>query len=63
MSTNWYMAVYSDDAENEFEKFDSDKEAIDAFANNEPSTKSPCLLEIHRCNDDECLTPAEQIWG
>lgn len=57
----WYMAEYwNPNTENEYERFDSDEEAISGFSANVPDGE--ILLEIFRCEDDECLTPEKLIW-
>ena len=55
----WYLGVYADLKENEYEVFASDEEAIEGFTNAEDND---LLLEIYRCEDDECLSPEERIW-
>ena len=56
---NWYVIFFADDTENEYFKADSDKEAeCMALADNADN-----VLEVHRCNNDECLTPVKRIWG
>ena len=57
----WYMAVYSGMTENAYGMFESDEKAVLGFVNNVPAGET--LLEIYRCADDECLTPADHpIW-
>ena len=58
LGEQWYIAIFPGDAENEYEKFLSDEAAILGFTND--SSKLP--LEIHLCNNDECLSPKRQIW-
>lgn len=55
------MAVYSGMTENAYGMFESDEKAVLGFVNNVPAGET--LLEIYRCADDECLTPADHpIW-
>lgn len=57
----WYMAEYSGLTENEYEQFETDKDAIAGFTSSIPEGAE--LLEIFRCADDECLTPEDHpIW-
>lgn len=56
----WYMAEYWGETENEYAQFPSDGEAIAGFTANAPEDDS--LVEIYRCQDDECLTPERVIW-
>lgn len=57
----WYMAEYGGDTDNEYEKFETDEDAIAGFTDNVPEGEE--LLEIFRCADDECLTPeVHPIW-
>lgn len=58
----WYMATYAGDSTpNDYERFPDDKSAIDGFTRNVPDGE--VLLEIYRCDDDECLTPEDRpIW-
>lgn len=57
----WYMAEYSGDKDSKYERFESDAEAIDCFTANVPEGEE--LVEIFRCEDDECLTPEDHpIW-
>lgn len=58
---NWYMAVYDDDSENEYEQYLTDEDAV-AELLNWAAYDERVLLEIHRCNDDETLSPAELIY-
>ena len=57
----WYMVVTDGNNENEYDKFPSDQDAIDGFLS-WAKDEGIAILEICRCDDDECLTPAETIW-
>ena len=56
----WYMAEYLGETENAYERFGSDEEAIAGFTGNVPEGDS--LVQVWRCQDDECLTPEELVW-
>ena len=58
---NWYMAVYDDDSENEYEQYLHDEDAIEELLN-WAAYDERVILEIYRCNDDETLSPAELIY-
>lgn len=60
--SKWYVAfVDSSGDDDRYEKFSSDRAAIDGFMrNHEPD--EPGILEIWECNDDECLSPARMIY-
>ena len=60
--SKWYMAVFEGDAENEYEKFDSDEEAIQGFAEGPMLEDQPRALEIYECLENECLTPVRQVY-
>ena len=53
----WYLVIYEGEEENEYFKADDDGHAMyclrDDLAN---------VVEVHACNDDECLTPARLIY-
>jgi hypothetical protein len=56
---SWYVIFFVDDTENEYFKAESDSEAkCMALADNPDN-----VLEVHRCYNDECLTPAVCIWS
>lgn len=60
----WYMAVMGGEAENEYGQYRDDQDAIDGLlAWNEWVCEDAAVLEIYRCDDDECLTPVERIWS
>lgn len=57
----WYVAFFEGDTENEYTKARMASAAVDCFklmAEDEGWE----LLEVHRCNDDECLTPEQQVF-
>lgn len=57
--SSFYVAFYEEvDAENEYEKFSSDEEAIAVFLANGCGT----VLEIYECNDDETLSPKRMVY-
>lgn len=57
--SSFYVAFYDEaDAENEYEKFSSDEEAIAVFLANGCGT----VLEIYECNDDETLSPKRMVY-
>ena len=55
------MATTSGNADNEYGKLENAEDAIKEFlewADGEDFS----VIEIYRCNDDECLTPGELVW-
>ena len=54
---NWYVIFFWDDTENEYFKAANDEEAM-----RNTTSDIDNIAEIHRCNDDETLSPQEQIY-
>jgi len=63
---NWYVAFLAGDAENVYEKYEDDMEAVTCLKDWEDRERNeaepPTILEIWRCKDDECLSPEEMVW-
>ena len=59
----WYMAIMDGEAENEYEQYRNDEDAICGFLAWAGRQDEDChVLEIWRCDNDECLTPIERAW-
>lgn len=63
---NWYVAFLSGDAENVYEQYEDDMEAVTCLKDWEDRERNeaepPVILEVWRCKDDECLSPEEIVW-
>ena len=45
-----------------YDQFDTDHEAVSTILKFQQWVEGPPILEIYRCNDDECLTHQELVW-
>lgn len=61
MSNKYYVATFSGNIENEYEEYANDLDAINGFLQFARSN-GKTILEIHECQNDECLTPSRLVY-
>ena len=61
--TYYHAIVDSDCGEDDiYDQFNTDNEAVNSILKFQEWIGGPSVVEIYRCNDDECLTHQELIW-